>query len=122
MVSAQVRREQARYAIERGLSQRRACALIGVSRANLSDASKMVAKNGPLVDAMRELSAKYPRFGARRIRVMLGREGIRIGKERCSRIWAQSRSAGTEEKAQAPCCRFAATASRAQCLKRRVVL
>lgn len=35
MVSAQARREQARYAISRGLSQRRACALIQVSRANL---------------------------------------------------------------------------------------
>jgi len=90
MVSAQVRRDQARYAIKRGLSQRRACALIGVSRENLSYASKMAAKNGPLVDAMRELSAQYPRFGARRIRVMLGREGIRIGKERCARLWAQS--------------------------------
>lgn len=90
MVSAQARREQARYAISRGLSQRRACALIHVSRANLGYVSIMPSKNGPIVEMMRRLSGDYPRFGSRRIRIMLGREGIVIGKERCSRLWAQA--------------------------------
>jgi putative transposase len=90
MVSAQARREQARYAISRGLSQRRACALIHVSRANLGYVSIMPGKNGPIVETMRRLSGDYPRFGSRRIRIMLAREGIVIGKERCSRLWAQA--------------------------------
>ena len=90
MVSAQVRREQARYAISRGLSQRRACALIQVSRANLGYVSRMPGKNAPVVQTMQRLSGDYPRFGSRRIRIMLGREGIVIGKERCSRLWAQA--------------------------------
>src|SRR5271154_1566905 len=90
MVSAQVRREQARYAISRGLSQRRACALLDVSRANLDYVSKMPSKNEVVVETMRRLSGEYPRFGSRRIRIMLGREGIVIGKERCSRLWAQT--------------------------------
>jgi putative transposase len=90
MVSAQVRREQARYAISRGLSQRRACALIQVSRANLGYVSKMPGKDGPVVETMRRLSGDYPRFGSRRIRIMLAREGIAVGKERCSRLWAQA--------------------------------
>jgi putative transposase len=30
------------------------------------------------------------RFASRRIRIMLGREGIVIGNERCSRLWAQA--------------------------------
>lgn len=90
MVSAQVRRDQARYAIARGLSHRRACALMEVSRSNLSYESKLPTKNASVVEAMHKLSAQYPRFGSRRIRVMLAREGIVIGKERCSRLWAQS--------------------------------
>ncbi|SDV50658.1 putative transposase [Chitinasiproducens palmae] len=89
MVSAHVRREQAWQAIRRGLSQRRACALIGASRCNLGYEPKMPAKNGIVIDGMRRLSGCYPRFGARRIRVMLSREGIVVGKERCARLWAQ---------------------------------
>jgi putative transposase len=91
MVSAQVRREQARYAIERGLSQRRACALLQVSRANLGYVRKMPSKNGIVVETMHRLSGMYPRFGSRRIRIMLGRDGIVIGKERCARLWAEAK-------------------------------
>ncbi|VVE59272.1 transposase [Pandoraea horticolens] len=36
----------------------------------------MPAKNAPVIDAMRALSGQFPRFGSRRIRVLLGREGI----------------------------------------------
>ena len=38
---------------------------------------------------MHRLSGQYPRYGSRRIRVFLGREGIEIGKERCGRLWAE---------------------------------
>jgi transposase InsO family protein len=38
---------------------------------------------------MQRLSRHYPRYGARRIRVFLGREGIEIGKEKCGRLWAE---------------------------------
>lgn len=85
MAGAQVRREQARYAISRGLSQRRACALIQVSRSSLGYVSKMPGKNDAVVETMRRLSGKYSRFGARGIRIVLGREGTVVGKERCSR-------------------------------------
>lgn len=50
----------------------------------------MPGKNGPIVEMMRRLSGDYPRFGSRRIRIMLAREGIVLGKERCSRLWAQA--------------------------------
>ncbi|MFC0397988.1 IS3 family transposase [Paraburkholderia rhizosphaerae] len=39
---------------------------------------------------MRQLSGDDPRFGSRRIRIMLAREGIVVGKERCGRLWAQA--------------------------------
>jgi len=72
-VSAQVRREQAQFAMERGLSQRRACALMQVSRSSLGYTLKMPLKNAPVIEAMCSLSGDYPRFGSRRIRVLLGR-------------------------------------------------
>lgn len=84
MVSAQVRCEQARFAMERGLSQRRACALMQVSRSSLSYTLKMPSKNAPVTDAMRALSGQFPRFGSRRIRVLLGREGIVVDRDRCA--------------------------------------
>jgi putative transposase len=90
MVSAQARREQAHFAMARGLSQRRACALLQVSRSSLEYEPKMPVKNKPVIEAMRTLSGQYPRFGSRRIRVMLEREGIVVGKERCATLWAQA--------------------------------
>jgi putative transposase len=90
MVSAQVRREQTRFAIERGLSQRQACALLQVGRSCMNYEAKMPAKNAPVIEAMRTLSGRYPRFGSRRIRVMLAREGIVVGKDRCASLWAKA--------------------------------
>jgi putative transposase len=90
MVSAQVRLEQARYAIVRGLGQRRACALMDVSRSGLGYGLKMPDKNAPVIAAMRTLSGHYPRFGSRRIRVMLGRDGIVVGKDRRASLWAKA--------------------------------
>ena len=52
--------------------------------------AKLPAKNAPVVEAMRALSAQYPRFGSRRIRVMLAREGIVLGKDRCASLWAKA--------------------------------
>ena len=40
---------------------------------------------------MHRLSRQYPRYGSRRIRVFLGREGIVVGKEKCPRLWAEQR-------------------------------
>lgn len=90
MVSAQVRCGQARFAMKRGLSQRRACALMQVIRSSLSYTHKMPGKNTPVIDTMRTLSGQFPRFGSRRIRVLLGREGIVVGRDRCAALWAQA--------------------------------
>lgn len=90
MVSAQARTEQASYAIQRGLSQRMTCALLKISRSNLYYSHKMPVKDAPVIEAMRKLSGIYPRFGSRRIRIFLQREGMQIGKERCGRLWANA--------------------------------
>src|SRR3990167_4188677 len=90
MVSVQARREQVSYAVERGLSQRVACALLKISRSNLYYSHKMPVKDGPVIEVMKKLSGIYPRFGSRRIRIFLQREGIYTGKERCGRLWAKA--------------------------------
>lgn len=89
-MTVQARREQVAYAIERGLSQRIACALLKISRSNLYYSPKMPVKDAPVIEAMKKLSGLYPRFGSRRIRIFLQREGIYTGKERCGRIWAKA--------------------------------
>eukprot|EP01037_Dinobryon_pediforme_P039647 gene39647-48372_t len=80
---------EARYAIERGVSQRRACALLQVARSGLTYTCKMPIKDAPIVQAMRHYSDKYPRFGARRVRIFLRRDGIALGRDRTARIWAK---------------------------------
>ena len=104
MVSAQVRREQARFAIERGLSQRRACALMDVGRSCMRYEVKLPVKNAPVMEAMRALSNLYPRFGSRRIRVMLARQGMVLGKERCGDAVGQGGSASASQAAAATYC------------------
>jgi len=90
MVSARGRRLQVGYARTRGLSYRRACALIGVARSALRYRSRMAAKDAPVVAAMRDLSGQYPRYGYRRIHIFLGRRGFEMSPDRAYRIWSQS--------------------------------
>jgi len=90
MVSPQARRDQVRFVCERGVSQRRACGLLGVPRSTLSYRLRLPDKDGPVVAAMRRLSAQYPRYGYRRIRVFLRREGHPMGLNRARRLWRQT--------------------------------
>lgn len=86
-MSPQARREQVALIVERGHSTRRACGLIGVARSVLGYKSICAEKNAPAIAAMRDLSAKYPRYGYRRIRIFLARDGHRMGPERAHRLW-----------------------------------
>jgi len=99
VVSVQTRLEQARYAIGRGVTQRRACTLMSVARSGLVYACKMPMKDGPIIKAMRDYSAQYPRYGARRVRIFLRRDGMVLGRDRTARIWA---AAGLQVPAKKP--------------------
>jgi putative transposase len=70
-----------------GLSCRRACALIVVARSALRYESKRASKDGPARACMRGLAAQYPRYGYRRIRIFLGREGHTMSADRAHRLW-----------------------------------
>lgn len=90
MVSATVRRQQVRYAHERGVSIRRGCRLLSVARSTLRYRSILAERDAPVIAAMRELGAQYPRFGYRRIRVFLERKGMPMSADRAHRIWRQA--------------------------------
>lgn len=87
MVSAQARRAQVEFASYRGVSVRRACALIGVARSTMRYEPKMPAKDGPVITVMRDLSRQYPRYGYRRIHIFLARRGHQMSPDRAYRLW-----------------------------------
>jgi putative transposase len=89
-VSSQARREQVAFACERGLSKRRACGLIAIARSSLSYALRMPAKDAPVIEALRALSAQYPRYGYRRMRIFLRRAGYELSWERIHRLWRKA--------------------------------
>jgi putative transposase len=90
MVGARVRRQQVAYADGRGLSRRRACALLTVARSTLGYASRLATRDRPMIDAMRRLAGQYPRYGYRRIRIFLQREGHTMSADRAHRLWRQA--------------------------------
>ena len=61
MVSVPARRTQVAFAATQGISQRRACTLVKVGRSALRYRSLQAGKDAPVLAAMRELSAQYPR-------------------------------------------------------------
>lgn len=87
VISARARREQVRLAVGRGLSQRRACALLSVARWTLNYRSKMLEKDVPALGAMSVPSAQYPRFRYRRVQVFMEHQGFQMGHGRAWRLW-----------------------------------
>ena len=91
MVGVPARREQVAYARRRRLSQRRSCTLLGVARSALGYRSVKAEKDGPVLARMAALGAQYPRFGYRRIRIFLEREGHGMSWGRAWRLWRHAR-------------------------------
>lgn len=75
------------HGVDRGLSQRRACTLLKVPRSTLKYEPSMPRKDATAIAAMKQLSAQYPRYGYRRIRIFLRRQGHPMSLERCRRLW-----------------------------------
>jgi putative transposase len=67
MVTASARRQQVAFVRGRGISLRRTCRLLSVARSTMRYESKLAARDAPVVAAMRELGAQYPRYAYRRI-------------------------------------------------------
>lgn len=87
MVSPAARKEAARYVSEtHSVSERRACRVLGCPRATKRYASRRPPQL-ELVERMRAVAAERPRFGYRRVHVMLLREGFRVGQRRLRRLY-----------------------------------
>jgi len=91
MVSVPVRREQVAYATRRGLSQRRSCTLMKVARSTIGYRSAKAVRDAPVLARMALLSAQYPRYGYRRIRIFLGRDGHPMSPGRAHRLWRRAK-------------------------------
>jgi putative transposase len=71
-----------------GLSERRACGIIGVSRRVNSYASQR-PDDGALRVRLRDLASERRRFGYRRLGYLLGREGIAPNHKKLLRIYRE---------------------------------
>jgi putative transposase len=61
-----------------------------VARSTLNYELQLPAKDAPVIEAMKSLSAQYPRYGYRRIRIFLRRQGFELSWSRTHRIWRQA--------------------------------
>jgi putative transposase len=80
-----------------------------VARSVLSYQSRTVGKDAPVIELTKELSAQYPRYGYRRIRIFLGRGGYSMSPGRAYRLW---RAAGLQLPRKRPRKRAAAARPR----------
>jgi putative transposase len=74
--------------VKRGLSARRACELLRVGRRWLKYQGKRVGVgvDDPLLPQLKELAAAHPRYGYRRLHVLLRREGHEANVKRVRRL------------------------------------
>ena len=87
MVSARARRDQVDYAVVRGASVRRACALLQVSRSALRYVSRMVARDEDLGEALEEIAGRNRGYGHRFAWAFLRRRGWGVNRKRVRRVW-----------------------------------
>jgi len=74
----------------RGRSCRRACALLSIARSTVGYVSRLARRDAPVLQAMRALAGQYPRYGYRKIRIFLARQGHVLSPERTYRLWRQA--------------------------------
>ena len=70
-----------------GVSERRACMVINQHRSTQRHCVKHAEFEELLRSRIRALAVKYPRYGYRRIHVMLVRGGFQVNRKRVQRLW-----------------------------------
>ena len=73
---------------EKGLSERRACSLVGISRLTYRYRGRNKG-DGPIRERMRALAHRWLRFGYRRLGVMLERENLAANHKRIYRLYTE---------------------------------
>jgi putative transposase len=82
---------------------------MSVARSSLRYESRLAKRDAPVLGRMRELASRYPRYGYRRIQVLLARQGHAMGADRTHRLW---RAAGLQVPRRRPRRRVAASRPR----------
>ncbi len=93
MTGAQHRRDTVQQFRARGLSLRRSCALCHISRSSLRyrPRPERRAQNGHVVEHLRLIARKHPRYGYRRAHALVCRDVPGVNVKRVHRLWRQER-------------------------------
>ena len=101
------------------LSQRRACGLLYAPRSTLGYRLRQPGKDAAMLFAMNRLSGQYPRYGYRRIRIFLRREGFPMGiKSRASTKAPGGPRIAAQTTTPPPYCESTAPTATASCKSR----
>jgi putative transposase len=73
-----------------GVSERRACRVLGQARSSQRLVSRKAERDRELLERMRQLAAENPTYGYRFIWAMLKRGGVRVNVKRVHRLWKRS--------------------------------
>jgi putative transposase len=76
--------------IEYAASERRVCGLMAMAMAVSSYRYQTTGSDEPLRTRLAELAREKPRFGYRRLRVLLGRSGEHVNQERVHRVYREA--------------------------------
>jgi putative transposase len=91
MATPVARREAAAYlGSAHGMSERRACGVLGVDRTTIRYEAKR-PDDGEVRDRLKDLAAERRRFGYRRLHVLLRREGRAVKKKRIQRLYKEEK-------------------------------
>ena len=100
MVTPAARREAVGWLQTRGASQRRACQLMGLSRATWQYQRRDDPVNSALLHRLQVHAAERPRFGYRRLHILIAREGVCVNHKRLYRV-SRRRSPGAPPASEA---------------------
>jgi putative transposase len=90
VVNPNQQRSAAAYLGERyGISQRRACRVLGRSRSTLRYRGSHRGDEPALTRAIKKLARRHPRYGYRMIHARLARQGWEVNLKRVHRLWIE---------------------------------
>lgn len=72
-----------------GVSQRRGCQLVGMSRSGARYRS--CQEDAELIEKLRSIASAHPRYGYRRAWALLERAGLAVNHKRVHRLWKQAK-------------------------------
>lgn len=71
------------------VSARRVCRVIGLSRSRWHYLPQRPVRDGPIRDRLKALATQRPRFGDKRLQVLLRREGVVVNLKRVYRLYRE---------------------------------